>query len=207
MNKFILLITLSLTSLLSAAKKPNIIYVLMDDMGQGDVSCFNPSSKIHTPHIDSLAANGFGSKAGADTVEYVQQVINDVCKNWGGDKDNLYLSGFSRGAISCGYIGLANDEISKLWKGLIACQHYDGSRWNQSRMNDAIKRAARFKGKAIFQVDNKAEKFQALVANTDPSVKWTWANSGLGNHATTMFLDNRDMMIQLRQWFKDLTTK
>ncbi|MDD7985228.1 arylsulfatase [Lentisphaera marina] len=58
MNKFILLITLSLTTLLSAAKQPNIIYVLMDDMGQGDVSCFNPSSKIHTPHIDSLAANG-----------------------------------------------------------------------------------------------------------------------------------------------------
>ena len=58
MNKIFLLISLSLYSLLSAVEKPNIIYVLMDDMGQGDVSCFNPSSKIHTPQIDSLAANG-----------------------------------------------------------------------------------------------------------------------------------------------------
>ena len=43
---------------LHATEKPHIIYVLMDDMGQGDVSCFNPSSKIHTPQIDSLAKNG-----------------------------------------------------------------------------------------------------------------------------------------------------
>ena len=43
---------------ITAEQKPNIIYVLMDDMGQGDVSCFNPSSKIHTPNIDSLAASG-----------------------------------------------------------------------------------------------------------------------------------------------------
>ena len=129
-----------------------------------------------------------GSKAGADTVEYVQQVVNDICKNWGGDKDNLFLSGFSRGAISCGYVGLANDEISKLWKGLIACQHYDGSHWNQSRMNDA-KRAARFKGKAIFQVDNKAEKFQAQIKIS--------SNSDLGNHA--MFQINDDSIAAMVQ--------
>ena len=58
MFKKILLTSLLLASAINAAEKPNIIYVLMDDMGQGDVSSFNPSSKIHTPHIDSLAAAG-----------------------------------------------------------------------------------------------------------------------------------------------------
>lgn len=38
--------------------KPNIVYILADDMGYGDVSCLNPESKIHTPCIDRLAAGG-----------------------------------------------------------------------------------------------------------------------------------------------------
>ena len=37
---------------------PNIVYILADDLGYGDVSCYNPESKIQTPHIDRLAAEG-----------------------------------------------------------------------------------------------------------------------------------------------------
>lgn len=39
-------------------KKPNIIYVLADDMGYGDVAAFNENSKIKTPHLDQLADEG-----------------------------------------------------------------------------------------------------------------------------------------------------
>lgn len=39
-------------------KLPNIVYILADDMGYGDVSVNNPESKISTPHIDQLAAEG-----------------------------------------------------------------------------------------------------------------------------------------------------
>lgn len=44
----------------SFAKKklPNIIYILTDDLGYGDVSCLNPESKIQTPNIDKLAKSG-----------------------------------------------------------------------------------------------------------------------------------------------------
>jgi arylsulfatase A len=38
--------------------KPNIIVILADDMGYGDPQCFNPQSKILTPNIDRLAAQG-----------------------------------------------------------------------------------------------------------------------------------------------------
>lgn len=37
---------------------PNIIYILADDLGYGDVSSFNPNSKIKTVFIDSLANQG-----------------------------------------------------------------------------------------------------------------------------------------------------
>nr|WP_294897984.1 arylsulfatase [uncultured Pedobacter sp.] len=39
-------------------KKPNIIYILADDLGIGDVSSYNPESKIKTPSIDGLISNG-----------------------------------------------------------------------------------------------------------------------------------------------------
>lgn len=41
-----------------AQQKPNVILILADDMGYGDVSALNPRSKIPTPHIDALAARG-----------------------------------------------------------------------------------------------------------------------------------------------------
>lgn len=39
-------------------RKPNIIYILADDLGYGDVGCLNPQSKIPTPNIDRLAREG-----------------------------------------------------------------------------------------------------------------------------------------------------
>lgn len=40
------------------AAKPNIVVILADDLGWGDLSCNNPDSKIPTPHADRLAREG-----------------------------------------------------------------------------------------------------------------------------------------------------
>jgi len=37
---------------------PNLVYILADDLGYGDLSCLNPDSRIATPHLDKLASQG-----------------------------------------------------------------------------------------------------------------------------------------------------
>lgn len=41
-----------------SAEKVNIVLLLADDLGHGNVGCLNPQSKVQTPHIDRLARQG-----------------------------------------------------------------------------------------------------------------------------------------------------
>jgi arylsulfatase A-like enzyme len=41
----------------SKDRPPNVILLLADDLGYGDLSCYG-SQSLHTPHLDSLAADG-----------------------------------------------------------------------------------------------------------------------------------------------------
>ena len=43
-------------SIVSAAERPNIVVIMVDDMGWSDLGCYG--GEIETPHIDSLAADG-----------------------------------------------------------------------------------------------------------------------------------------------------
>ncbi len=43
---------------MKSTKYPNIVFIMADDMGYGDLSCTNPESKIPTPVMDRLAGEG-----------------------------------------------------------------------------------------------------------------------------------------------------
>jgi len=45
-------------SVSNPVNKPNIIFILADDLGYGDVNCLNSESKIPTPNLDELARQG-----------------------------------------------------------------------------------------------------------------------------------------------------
>jgi len=55
---FILLLSCGNSSQTSEERLPNIILIMADDMGYGDLQCYNPESKIPTPNIDKLANTG-----------------------------------------------------------------------------------------------------------------------------------------------------
>lgn len=38
--------------------RPNVVFILADDMGYGDAQCYNAASKVPTPNIDRLAKQG-----------------------------------------------------------------------------------------------------------------------------------------------------
>ena len=60
--KYILIITLLILNYScknnQKLDKPNIIYILADDLGYGDLSIYNKNSKIFTPNIDSIGDEG-----------------------------------------------------------------------------------------------------------------------------------------------------
>ncbi|NOX98545.1 MAG: arylsulfatase [Verrucomicrobia bacterium] len=58
MKPFIILFTLTVGFFtpLTAAEKPNILLIMVDDMGWSDIGCYG--GELDTPHIDSLAKDG-----------------------------------------------------------------------------------------------------------------------------------------------------
>ena len=57
MKRFLLLAVLFGAVSVQAAK-PNILFIMADDMGYGDVQALNPKSKIPTPNLNRLAKQG-----------------------------------------------------------------------------------------------------------------------------------------------------
>ena len=53
----LLIVLLALCPSLLAAKRPNIVLILADDLGYGDLGCYG-SKKTQTPHLDTLASEG-----------------------------------------------------------------------------------------------------------------------------------------------------
>ena len=54
MKRFFTLLLLSIAPMLFSAQKPNIIFIMADDLGFSELGAYG-QKKIKTPHLDQLA--------------------------------------------------------------------------------------------------------------------------------------------------------
>ena len=102
------------------------------------------------------------------TADYCLAAADQVCRDWGGDRQRLVLAGFSRGAIACNYIGLRNERIAALWRCMIVHSHYDGVRrwpYDDSDEAAALIRLKRLRGRPQFVTH------EGSIADTDAYLK------------------------------------
>ncbi|WP_372753263.1 arylsulfatase [Labilibaculum sp.] len=83
-------------------KKPNVIFILADDLGYGDVSCYNEQSKIQTPNIDQLASTGVkftDAHTSSSVCTPTRYGILTGRYNWRSELKKGVLNGFSKALI------------------------------------------------------------------------------------------------------------
>jgi len=104
----LLLFTLLHASLIAyppaKAPNPNIVYILADDLGYGDVHCLNPKrGKIATPHLDLLAAQGMiftDAHSSSSVCTPTRYGILTGRYNWRSRLQSSVLSGYDKPLIA-----------------------------------------------------------------------------------------------------------
>ena len=139
------------------------------------------------------------------TVAYCKQTVKRICDEYGGDADNVFIAGFSRGAIACNFIGLHDDEIASLWRGFICHSHYDGVRqWgypNSDRLS-ATERLKRLGNRPQFiSQESSVEATQTYLKEAFPTGNFTFVPLKGVSHTDTWVLGNRPERAALREWF------
>ena len=95
----------------AAVKHPNIIYIMADDQGFGDVSALNPESKIPTPNIDRIAKEGMIFTDGHSSSSVCTPTRYSVLTgryHWRTHLQRGVLGGFSKPLISPGRLTVAS---------------------------------------------------------------------------------------------------
>jgi len=88
----------------ASAEPPNIIYILADDLGYGDVQTLNPErGKIATPHMDQVAAEGMTFTDAHTTSSVCTPTRYSILTgryNWRTDHQSGVLNGYGSPLIS-----------------------------------------------------------------------------------------------------------
>jgi arylsulfatase A len=95
-----------------SAPKPNIVYILADDLGYGDVQCYNPQrGKIPTPNLDRLAADGMrftDAHTGSSVCTPTRYSVLTGRYAWRTHLQSGVLGGFSPPLIASGRMTVAS---------------------------------------------------------------------------------------------------
>ncbi len=143
-----------------------------------------------------------------ETKKYCLQAVREVCAQYGGDTNKVFLSGFSRGAIACNYLGLHDEEIAKLWCGFIVHSHYDGVRtwpYADSDKASALVRLKRLNGRPqIISQEGGTGDTQKYLTETGVKGAFTFMEFPYRNHTDEWALRPVKEREQVRKWLAEV---
>lgn len=144
-----------------------------------------------------------------ETKRYCMATVRDVCARFGGDEKKVILSGFSRGAIACNFIGLHDDQIAKLWRGFICHSHYDGvnEKWPYAGADraSALERLKRLNGRPQFiSHEGGTGATEEYLKQTGIAGNWTFEALPFRNHSDQWSLRELPIRKKVRDWLAAL---
>ena len=145
-----------------ASSRPNIVFILADDLGAGDVRCFNPQGKIATPHLDRLAAAGlkFTEAHSASAVcTPTRYNILTGRYNWRSTLKQGVLGGFSPPLIEPGRLTVAEFLRRQGYHTAAIGKWHLGLEWVRGARSDLVDATPKKKTNA---------KTKAAAAEDDP---------------------------------------
>lgn len=144
------------------------------------------------------------------TLDYWQAAIRQVCDSYGGDREKLVLAGFSRGALATHSLGLHDDQIAPLWRGLFSFSHFDGVRawpYPGSDRNAALVRLKRLGERPELICSESSgvagASLQAVrdyLAGTGVTGDFTFLETGFVNHDDAWTLRPSAARTAAREW-------
>lgn len=144
------------------------------------------------------------------TTDYCRKTVRWVCEDFGGDPSAVILTGFSRGAIACGYLGLHDEQTADVWLAFIPYSHYDGViQWGYpgSDRPAALERLRRLKGRASFicherskEAGGTLEQIRKYLEGTGVQAPFTFQPGPFRNHNDAWVLRDVPERAALRQW-------
>lgn len=143
------------------------------------------------------------------TVRYAKSTVAEVIARYGGDPDRVVLTGWSRGAIAAGAIGLFDDEISRLWRAFLPYSHLDGDcGWVDAADFSALaRRYERLKGRAVLysgECNVATQAGPAFLAGIEQrgAANFTFLSTGFANHNDAWVLRPSAARDAMRRWLE-----
>jgi arylsulfatase A len=167
--------------------KPNIIYILADDLGIGDVSCYGSDSN-HTPIIDQLAKNG---------IRFNNGYTAPLC----GPSRALILTGryaFRTGAVNQDMCGDMKPSNEVLIPTVLKSAGYVTSmvgKWGQLPLQPSdfgFDDYIRFKGSGIYWSKEKSKAVMYTVNGVDKPLGDDYMPDLMHNHMVNFVSNNKD---------------
>jgi hypothetical protein len=144
-----------------------------------------------------------------ETVRYCEAAAEQTCAQFGGDRQALILSGFSRGAIAVNFIGLHDDKIAALWRGFLSYSHYDGVRENWPYAGadraSALVRLQRLHGRPQFiSAEMKTSDIEQYLEQSGVKGDFTFVPIPFANHNDRWTLRDILERKKAREWLAGL---